>query len=60
MEFHDRNRVGESDKNAGLDEDEFIKTIIHVLDNSIPVLNASDVVTMGYLFKKFGLPCPVL
>ena len=60
MEFHDRNSVGESDKNAGLDEDEFIKTIIHILENSIPALNASDMVTMGYLFKKFGLPCPVL
>ena len=37
-----------------LDVDDFIKTIIHVLDNAIPKMNAADLVTIGHLFKKYG------
>jgi Ca2+-binding EF-hand superfamily protein len=55
MEFHikDKSENGKMSDNDCLDVEEFVKTIVHVLDNSITALNAADMVTVGHLFQGY-------
>jgi Ca2+-binding EF-hand superfamily protein len=55
MEFHikDKSENGKMSDKDFLDVEEFVKTIVHVLDNSIKALNAADMVTVGHLFHKY-------
>ena len=44
----------DADKNSGLDRNEFIDMMHHVLGNSHPVLSAIDMVSLAHLFRKHG------
>ena len=47
MHFH------RGDNNETIDVDTFIDILVHVLENAIHALSASDTVTIAYLFDKY-------
>ena len=50
---HKKDAESRSDDNSGdIDANEFVQMIVHVLDNAIPSLSASDVVTLGCLISQ--------
>ena len=50
LEFHKTNQPV---NDQGVSQKEFLQTIVHVLENSIHSLSASDLVTIGHLFDKY-------